>query len=119
MRAVGPYIGSATNQQAEIVAAWVGFEPLHRTCEVMLRTDSKYVGEMMNGNFVRRTNDECWSRLDLAASTHVVTWEWVKGRLGYRPQGGVRQTRQGHIRDGRGAGRTPRRGRPMAVRRLG
>jgi ribonuclease HI len=86
MRAVGAYIGSATNQQAEIVAACVGLEALLRPCEVVLRSDSKYVVETMNGNFARRANHDFWSRLDLAASTHVVTWEWVKGRSGDRRQ---------------------------------
>jgi ribonuclease HI len=86
MRAVGAYIGSATNQQAEIVAACVGLEALRRPCEVVLRTDSKYVVETMCGNFSRRTNHDFWARLDLAASTHVVTWEWVKGRSGDRRQ---------------------------------
>lgn len=86
MRAVGAYIGSATNQQAEIVAACVGLEALLRPCEVVLRTDSKYVVETMNGNFSRRANLDFWARLDLAASTHSVTWEWVKGRSGDRRQ---------------------------------
>jgi ribonuclease HI len=86
MRAVGAYIGSATNQQAEIVAACVGLEALLRPCEVVLRSDSKYVVETMNGNFSRRANLDFWARLDLAASTHSVTWEWVKGRSGDRRQ---------------------------------
>jgi ribonuclease HI len=86
MRAVGAYVGHATNQQAEIVAACVGLEALLRPCEVVLRSDSKYVVETMNGNYRRGTNADFWARLDLAASTHVVTWEWVKGRSGDRRQ---------------------------------
>ena len=86
MRAVGAYIGSATNQQAEIVAACVGLEALLRPCEVVLRTDSKYVVETMCGNFSRRASHDFWARLDLAASAHAVTWEWVKGRSGDRRQ---------------------------------
>src|ERR1041385_2420363 len=35
-KAVGDYIGTATNQQAEIVAAAVGLENLKQPCEVSL-----------------------------------------------------------------------------------
>jgi ribonuclease HI len=88
MRAVGSYLGHMTNQQAEIVAACVGLEALRRPCAVTLHTDSKYVVETMNGNFKRGTNADFWSRLDLAASTHAVTYEWVKGNSGDRYQEG-------------------------------
>jgi ribonuclease HI len=35
-RAVGEYIGAATNQQAEIVAAAIGLETLREPCKVTL-----------------------------------------------------------------------------------
>jgi ribonuclease HI len=50
-RAVGEYLGKATNQQAEIVAAAVGLESLKQPCQVSVFTDSKYVVETMNGRF--------------------------------------------------------------------
>jgi ribonuclease HI len=82
-RSVGTYLGSATNQQAEIAAATVGLERLDRPCEVHLFTDSRYVVETMAGRYRRKTNLDWWKRLDQAASRHNVTWEWTAGHAGH------------------------------------
>ena len=82
-RAVGEYLGKATNQQAEIAAAAVGLESLKQPCEVSLFTDSRYVVETMNGRFRRKTNLPFWQRLDRAASAHKVRWEWLRGHAGH------------------------------------
>ena len=82
-RAVGVYLGSATNQQAEIAAAALGLEALREPCLVHLTTDSRYVVETMSGRFRRKTNQEWWARLDEAARTHKVTYEWAKGHAGH------------------------------------
>ena len=82
-RAVGEYLGSATNQQAEIVAAAVGLEALREPCDVKLFTDSRYVVETMSGRFRRKTNLEWWQRLDRAANRHKVHWEWTRGHVGH------------------------------------
>lgn len=82
-RAVGEYLGAATNQQAEIAAAAVGLESLKQPCQVNLFTDSKYVVETMNGRFRRKTNLPWWQRLDRAAAVHKVHWEWTRGHAGH------------------------------------
>jgi ribonuclease HI len=82
-RAVGEYIGRATNQQAEIVAAAVGLEALREPCQVKLFTDSRYVVETMNGRFRRKSNLPSWERLDRAAGKHKVHWEWTRGHDGH------------------------------------
>ncbi len=82
-RAVGNYLGSATNQQAEIAAAAVGLETLREPCRVHLFSDSRYVVETMSGRFKRKTNHEWWRRLDQAAERHKVTWEWTRGHVGH------------------------------------
>ncbi len=82
-RAVGEYLGVATNQQAEIAAAAVGLESLKQPCKVNLFTDSRYVVETMNGRFRRKANLPWWQRLDRAASGHTVTWEWTRGHAGH------------------------------------
>jgi ribonuclease HI len=82
-RAVGAYLGVATNQQAEIAAAAVGLEALREPCRVLVTTDSRYVVETMCGRFRRKSNQEWWTRLDLAANKHQVTWEWAKGHAGH------------------------------------
>jgi ribonuclease HI len=82
-RAVGEYLGVATNQQAEIAAAAVGLESLRQPCRVSLFTDSKYVVETMNGRFRRKANLPWWDRLDKAAAAHKVHWEWTRGHAGH------------------------------------
>jgi ribonuclease HI len=82
-RAVGEYLGKATNQQAEIVAAAVGLESLKQPCQVSVFTDSKYVVETMNGRFRKKANLPWWERLDRAAKAHKVHWEWTRGHAGH------------------------------------
>lgn len=82
-RAVGEYLGRATNQQAEIIAAAVGLEALREPCQVKLFTDSRYVVETMNGRFRRKANLPSWERLDRAAGKHKVHWEWTRGHVGH------------------------------------
>ncbi len=82
-RAVGEYLGVATNQQAEIAAAAVGLEALREPCQVSIFTDSRYVVETMNGRFRRKANLPWWERLDKAAAAHKVHWEWTRGHAGH------------------------------------
>ena len=88
-RAFGCYLGNATNQQAEIVAAAVGLENLREACRVKVLTDSRYVVETMAGRFRRKSNQEWWARLDAAAAPHRVEWEWIKGHAGHAAQEAV------------------------------
>jgi ribonuclease HI len=88
-RAFGLYLGSATNQQAEVAAAALGLEALSEPCRVRLVTDSRYVVETMSGRFRRKTNLEWWARLDKAAHKHEVAWEWAKGHAGHPVQEAV------------------------------
>jgi ribonuclease HI len=81
-RAVGEYLGNATNQQAEVAAAALGLEALVEPCSVKLFTDSRYVVETMSGRFRRKTNHDWWARLDKAAKRHNVNWQWVRGHDG-------------------------------------
>lgn len=103
-RAVGEYLGVATNQQAEIAAAAVGLESLKQPCEVNLFTDSKYVVETMNGRFRRKANLPWWARLDKAAAAHKVRWEWTRGHAGHLLQeaadsGARRIAAAGHVEE--------------------
>lgn len=82
-RAVGEYLGVATNQQAEIAAAAVGLESLRQPCKVKVFTDSRYVVETMSGRFRRKANLPWWERLDRAAAAHQVKWEWTRGHAGH------------------------------------
>jgi ribonuclease HI len=85
-RAVGEYLGNATNQQAEIAAAALGLENLKERCRVKVLSDSRYVVETMTGNFRKKTNHEWWAKLDRAASKHEIEWQWIKGHAGHEIQ---------------------------------
>ena len=85
-KAVGEYLGKATNQQAEIAAATLGLENLKEPCKVKLLSDSRYVVETMNSGWKRKTNHDWWERLDKAAAKHTVEWEWIKGHAGHEVQ---------------------------------
>jgi ribonuclease HI len=94
-RGVGEYLGQATNQQAEIVAAALGLEALKEPCRVRVVTDSRYVVETMSGRFRRKSNPEWWTRLDKAARLHTVHWEWAKGHAGHVIQEAVDRAARG------------------------
>ena len=85
-RAVGKYLGSATNQQAEIAAAALGLENLKEPCRVKLLSDSRYVVETMNSGWKRKANHDWWAKLDKAASRHDIEWQWIKGHAGHEVQ---------------------------------
>lgn len=81
-KAVGEFLGNATNQQAEISAAALGLSSLREPCLVKVMSDSRYVVETMTGKFKRKANHEWWARLDAAAKNHKISWQWVKGHAG-------------------------------------
>lgn len=85
-KAFAEYIGEATNQQAEIIAAAIGLEQLREPCRVTLFSDSRYVIETMASGWKRRANHDLWDRLDRAASNHQVEWKWIKGHAGHKLQ---------------------------------
>jgi ribonuclease HI len=85
-KAVGAYLGSATNQQAEIAAATLGLEHLKEPCKVKLLSDSRYVVETMSSGWKRKTNHDWWEKLDRAAARHDIQWQWIKGHAGHGVQ---------------------------------
>jgi ribonuclease HI len=85
-KAVGEYLGNATNQQAEIAAAAVGLENLKEPCRVHLLSDSRYVVETMGGTWKKKTNHDWWRRLEKAASRHQIEWEWTRDHAGHEIQ---------------------------------
>ena len=85
-KAVGKYLGAATNQQAEIAAATIGLENLKEPCKVKLLSDSRYVVETMSSGWKRKTNHDWWDKLDHAAARHDIKWQWIKGHAGHEVQ---------------------------------
>ncbi len=86
-----------TNNRMELMAAIVGLEALTRPCEVELYSDSKYLTDAFNQNWiegwVRKNwtrgknepvkNVDLWKRLLAAAAPHKVRYIWVKGHDGH------------------------------------
>jgi ribonuclease HI len=100
-RIVGEYLGNATNQQAEVVAACVGLEALKEPCAVTVVSDSEYVIRTMNGEYKRKANHALWARLDRAAAPHRMTWTWTRGHAGHDLQEKCDQAARRIARTGR------------------
>lgn len=90
------YQAVTTNNQMELMAAIRGLEALKQPCEVTLTTDSKYVLQGMTewlAGWKRKAwksasgqpvkNQDLWQRLDAAAQTHQIKWNWVRGHTGH------------------------------------
>ena len=78
-RVVGEYLGEATNNQAEIVAAAIGLEALKYPCAVEVLTDSQYVVQTQAGAYRKKKNHDFWERLSEASRPHQVKWSWTRG----------------------------------------
>ncbi|MBQ4559869.1 MAG: ribonuclease HI [Tyzzerella sp.] len=86
-----------TNNRMELMAAIVGFEALNRPCDVKLYSDSKYLVDAFNQNWIdswlakgwkRGKNEpvknvDLWKRLLKAMEPHQVECIWVKGHDGH------------------------------------
>ena len=86
-----------TNNRMELLAAIRGLEELKTPCEVNLYSDSKYLVDAFNQNWIdswlkkgwkRGKNEpvknvDLWKRLLKATEKHQVTWIWVKGHDGH------------------------------------
>ncbi len=88
---------SVTNNQMELLAVITGLEALKRSCDVTLYSDSKYVTDAFNNNWIDGwikkgwktagktpvKNVELWKRLLKAMEPHNVEFIWVKGHAGH------------------------------------
>ena len=88
---------NVTNNQMELMAVIVGLEALKKECDVVIYSDSKYVVDAFNSNWIdgwiRKgwktankspvKNVELWQRLLKAKEKHNVEFIWVKGHAGH------------------------------------
>lgn len=82
VKLVARYLGTITNQQAEILACVTALEELRRPCRVEILSDSRYVIDTMNGRNLMKTNRAFWNQLIERSFGHHITWRWVKGHDG-------------------------------------
>lgn len=86
-----------TNNRMELMGVIVGLEALNRPCHVTVVSDSKYVTDAFNQNWIGGwqknnwktsakkpvKNIELWQRLLKAMETHQVEFQWIKGHDGH------------------------------------
>ena len=86
-----------TNNRMELMAAIAALEALNRPCSVDLWSDSQYLVNAFNQNWIdgwvkknwmRGKNDpvkntDLWKRLLKAKEPHEVTFHWVRGHNGH------------------------------------
>lgn len=85
-----------TNNRMEQMAAIASLELLSEPCQISLHSDSKYLVDAINKNWLKGwkqrgwiksdkkpvLNKDLWQRLDAARTGHEITWKWVKGHAG-------------------------------------
>ena len=83
----------STNNRMEITAVIKAFEALNKPCVVDLYTDSVYVKNAFDKNWIKNwenngwknkgrkpiANKDLWLRLIEVSQKHEVSWHWVKG----------------------------------------
>ena len=86
-----------TNNRMEILAAVIGLEALATDAKVTLYSDSKYLVNAVNKDWLARwqanrwmrnkrekaVNIDLWKRLLKQLARHQVTFRWVKGHAGH------------------------------------
>lgn len=85
-----------TNNRMELMGVITGLEALNRPCEVEVISDSKYVTDAFNRNWIEGwqkkgwrnssgevKNLDLWKRLLEAMDEHSVTFTWVRGHAGH------------------------------------
>lgn len=86
-----------TNNRMELMGAIIGLEALTKPCEVVVVSDSKYVTDAFNKNWIGSwlknnwknsqkkpvKNIDLWKRLLKAKEPHHVTFQWIKGHAGH------------------------------------
>lgn len=86
-----------TNNRMELMAVIAGLEALNKPCDINVYSDSKYVVDAFNqdwiGSWIKKgwkrgknepvKNIDLWKRLLAAKEQHQVTFNWVKGHDGH------------------------------------
>lgn len=86
-----------TNNRMELVGVITGLLKLKRRCNVRIVTDSRYVCDAFQKNWIRNwirngwktadkkpvKNQDLWELMLQAIEPHEVTWEWIKGHAGH------------------------------------
>lgn len=72
---------STTNNRMEMMAVVMALEEIDQG-HVLVYSDSAYVVNTMNGQYVKKKNVDLWKRLEKACRGKRVAFEWVRGHSG-------------------------------------
>ena len=86
-----------TNNRMELLAAIIALETLKKPCEITLTSDSKYLIDAIEKNWIESwikkgwknaskqpvKNIDLWKRLIEAMKPHKINFVWVKGHAGH------------------------------------
>lgn len=93
---IGGFVPNTTNNRMELTAVIKALEALNQPCEVELVTDSKYVVDAINNDWLNSWKDkgwrtagkkpvanvDLWEELLALLNVHKVNFQWVKGHSG-------------------------------------
>ena len=68
-----------TNNRMEMLAAIEGLEAVPASSTVTVFSDSRLLVNTMTLGWKRNKNRDLWERLDVAAGSRRVRWQWIKG----------------------------------------
>ncbi|MDE6150312.1 MAG: ribonuclease HI [Ruminococcus sp.] len=94
---VSGYEEDTTNNRMELTAVIEGLKLLNTHCEVTVISDSKYVCDAVNQNWLQNwkcngwrksnhkpvLNTDLWQELDALLETHKVVFQWIQGHVGH------------------------------------
>lgn len=86
-----------TNNRMELTAVIKGLQALKQRCQVTITTDSRYVMDGFDKNWIEGwrergwktasgspvKNQDLWEELDSLVNSHSCRWVWVKGHNGH------------------------------------
>lgn len=87
-----------TNNRMELTAVIEALKCLKYPCEVTITTDSRYVVDSINKNWLSSwqkrgwkkadgkpvLNDDLWKELLTQLNCHKITFQWIKGHAGHK-----------------------------------
>ncbi|MCL2512789.1 MAG: ribonuclease HI [Oscillospiraceae bacterium] len=90
--------GRTTNNRMELTAVLEGLKALKKPCDVFVYTDSRYITDAVNKNWLPNwkkkgwrnsaneptPNVDLWEGLLPLLETHRVRFEWIKGHKGHK-----------------------------------
>ena len=71
-----------TSNRMEIMAAIVGLRAIQEPSVITLYSDSQYVIKTLTQGWKRMKNVDLCTRLDAAARSHRIAWQWIRGHNG-------------------------------------